>query len=221
MNRKNILKISYLSKVLLSGAFFVFLSILLSCTNEKENKENIQGMKLETLNEILPSTESAIHTNTVKIVGKDSIMEETKTFICSYPSRISVTVDNTPPPPPIEPDYNCDGTDDVPLSEGSAIKSKKDSAHSEIIMPESNRLSTYPNPSSGEFTIQYNVLKGGDVFIEIHDANGELIKVVSDIHAQQPGKYEVAVNMKNVSPGIYIVSLLNEGEKITQKIIIQ
>ncbi len=91
----------------------------------------------------------------------------------------------------------------------------------EIIIKQENKFSVYPNPGAGEFIIKYDVLKRADVNIDIFDLKGTLIRSVVNIPGQFQGKYQVPVNLNNLPNGIYIVNLLNDGKKFTEKVIIK
>ncbi|MEO6305990.1 MAG: T9SS type A sorting domain-containing protein, partial [Bacteroidia bacterium] len=82
-------------------------------------------------------------------------------------------------------------------------------------------LSVYPNPSNGEFTIKYDVLKRADIKVDILDMKGVLLKTVVNVSGQFEGKYQIPVNINELPNGIYIVSLTNNGKRFTEKMIIE
>ena len=79
----------------------------------------------------------------------------------------------------------------------------------------------YPNPTKGEFTIKYDLKKRSDVLIDIVDINGITIRTVVNIQGQHNGKYQVPVNLSDLTNGIYFVNLTNEGKRKTQKVILE
>jgi len=89
------------------------------------------------------------------------------------------------------------------------------------VISNSTVLSIYPNPGNGEFTIKYDVLKRADVLIYIFDMKGVLVKTVVDVPQQYEGKYQIPVNLNELPNGIYIVSLINNGEKTTERLVIE
>lgn len=89
------------------------------------------------------------------------------------------------------------------------------------VISNSTVLSIYPNPGNGEFTIKYDVLKRADVLIHIFDMKGALVKTVVDVSQQYEGKYLIPVNLNELPNGIYIVSLINNGEKTTERLVIE
>ena len=82
-------------------------------------------------------------------------------------------------------------------------------------------LSIYPNPSSGKFSINYDLVKKSDVRLNIFDVNGSLVKEVVNINSQYEGKYQIPVNLSDLPNGIYIVNLINNGKRTSERIVIE
>ncbi|MBA2612046.1 MAG: T9SS type A sorting domain-containing protein [Bacteroidetes bacterium] len=82
-------------------------------------------------------------------------------------------------------------------------------------------LSVYPNPCNGEFTIKYDILKRTDIKVDILDMKGAVIRTVVNVNAQFEGKYNIPVNAADLPNGIYIVNLINNGKRYTEKLIIE
>jgi dienelactone hydrolase len=78
---------------------------------------------------------------------------------------------------------------------------------------QSNRLIVFPNPSEGEFTIQWK----GEVYtqIEIFDATGKTI--VKEKLLQQ----YIFKASENLKSGVYLVKLSNKKSIVTQKLIVK
>ena len=78
---------------------------------------------------------------------------------------------------------------------------------------QSNRLVVFPNPSEGEFTIQWK----GEVYtqIEIFDATGKTI--VKEKLLQQ----YIFKASENLKSGVYLVKLSNKKSIVTQKLIVK
>jgi hypothetical protein len=74
-----------------------------------------------------------------------------------------------------------------------------------------DRISIYPNPSNGNFT----VVSSEDVNIEILEMSGKLLKEVS-VKSNQ----EQAINLDNVSAGVYLIRVFNQNSSSTQRIVI-
>ena len=82
-------------------------------------------------------------------------------------------------------------------------------------------LIIYPNPSIGEFTIKYNVLKRANVRVDVYDLKGILIRTIVDINNQYEGKYQIPVNLNELPNGIYLVNLINGDKKFTERLVIE
>jgi hypothetical protein len=74
-----------------------------------------------------------------------------------------------------------------------------------------DRISIYPNPSNGNFT----VVSSEDVSIEILEMSGKLLKEVS-VKSNQ----EQAIDLDNVTAGVYLIRVFNQNSSSTQRIVI-
>ncbi len=84
-----------------------------------------------------------------------------------------------------------------------------------------NTATLYPNPSSGEFSIRYEVKQKGIVQIDIYDINGSLVKNIVNNQTQHTGKYVLPTDLKGVANGIYICSIVINGKKTAERIVIE
>jgi hypothetical protein len=82
-------------------------------------------------------------------------------------------------------------------------------------------LLVFPNPSKGEFTIKYDLKKRSDVLVEIVDIKGVSQRTIVNIQGQHTGKYQVPVDLSDLTNGIYFVNLSSEGKRRTQKVILE
>ena len=90
----------------------------------------------------------------------------------------------------------------------------------ELITPQPE-LIIYPNPSTGEFTIRYDVLKRSDVRVDVFDEKGNLLKTAVNVSGQYEGKYHIPVSLNELPNGHYIIGILNDGKRRTQKLILE
>ncbi len=82
-------------------------------------------------------------------------------------------------------------------------------------------LKLFPNPSNGEFTVSYVVLKRSYVNLTVYSINGALIRNVVDIIRQYEGKYQIPVNLNEVPNGIYLVTLIIGDKKSVERLVIE
>lgn len=81
-----------------------------------------------------------------------------------------------------------------------------------------NQMVVYPNPTTGEFYIDFEVLEDSHVQLHINDMNGTPVKVILD-RDMPAGSYVYSCNIKNLSEGIYVASLRSKTQNASQKII--
>jgi hypothetical protein len=78
-----------------------------------------------------------------------------------------------------------------------------------------NKLSVIPNPSSGTFTLTYpSFIRKGTV--EIYSLPGNRVYQSSILN-----ETETAIDLKNVSPGMYIIKLFDGKSTFSDKLIIK
>ena len=81
-------------------------------------------------------------------------------------------------------------------------------------------LLAYPNPSNGIFTINYLPKEIGKLEFLIHDAKGILLATHTDYVSSINSIKKIRINISNLHPGIYILSIRHEsGEIYTKKLI--
>lgn len=80
-------------------------------------------------------------------------------------------------------------------------------------------MAPWPNPSNTAFNFELNILKNGDLNVELIDVLGKTIKSVNIIDAQQ-GVQQVSLDVKDVTPGIYYTRVSFAGEVLTTKVLV-
>lgn len=108
----------------------------------------------------------------------------------------------------------------VPVKDSTTLKIKSPADHA-LTISESPELSVYPNPTSGEFNIRYTLLKRSDVRLNIFDMNGGFVKSLVDINSQHEGNYTIPVTLAGMPNGIYIVTLIHNGKRYSEKIVLE
>jgi len=76
----------------------------------------------------------------------------------------------------------------------------------------------YPNPSNGNFNIQFNSQSGYEINVGVHDIRGRQIFNQSFENA---GLFNQNLELSNVQSGIYMVTVQDGDKKETRKIVIQ
>jgi hypothetical protein len=78
----------------------------------------------------------------------------------------------------------------------------------------------YPNPASEEISFHFNLLSSSLVTLSIHNATCE--KILRPVNEENlTGPQDLRINVKDLSPGVYIYNLNIEDEFYEGKIIIQ
>src|SRR5690606_20511898 len=81
-------------------------------------------------------------------------------------------------------------------------------------------LDLYPNPTSENLTINYNLNHGKKMIIDILDITGRLILPVSNDFSPA-GIHSVNANVTGLSPGIYFVRLQVGNRQIVRRFAVQ
>ncbi len=84
---------------------------------------------------------------------------------------------------------------------------------SDQVIEQHNEFIIYPNPNSGNFTLKYNSSEAKE--INIYNLQGEKIYSKWIVNAS------ANVNISNLKPGSYLVTLTVEDEVLTKRIIVQ
>lgn len=83
---------------------------------------------------------------------------------------------------------------------------------------EESNMIVYPNPTTGEFSVTFNVKEEGHVHLYIIDQNGKIIRALLDKELTI-GSYTFSSNIDNLSDGIYIANLRKREGAETTKIL--
>jgi hypothetical protein len=77
----------------------------------------------------------------------------------------------------------------------------------------------YPNPTAGNLTLDLHLDKAADINYSLFSTIGQ--KVISNNVNNQQGETSFSLKTSDLQAGMYILNLTVNGEKVTQKIIIQ
>lgn len=86
--------------------------------------------------------------------------------------------------------------------------------------PERLAMVVYPNPSSGQMMIQYNLPKAGNVFMGLYSPSGKQVSVLINGEKQPEGFHQFSFNGANFPDGFYIISIRTEKELLHKKVLI-
>jgi hypothetical protein len=85
--------------------------------------------------------------------------------------------------------------------------------------PASLHLESFPNPGDGRFTLKFSMEKKGDTWIRITDAEGK--EVYSEMKKNFSGDYSKQLDLSGYGTGTYLLSITQDGQTVTKKIIVE
>ena len=225
------------ARVFAIALFFVFGTFLFSCTNEHNQKideisitkpEGLMGVTMgnlvmpvfpEPIDSVMTSSYETGTTVCTSLVSGDisytevpiidslpevRVQDSTFTTI-SFESRTLGMVSYRT----VEPVVNTDSTSVDKHSKSETVK-----------LDTSMTLQVYPNPTNGNINISYEVLKRGNVQVDLFDIKGVLVKTLVSQQNQYEGKYIIPTDVSDLVNGIYICRLINNGAEKSTKLII-
>ena len=221
------------TKAFAIALFLVFGTFLFSCTT-------IEGKKVETI-EIVNNTKEDFVEGEIKPmeqIAKEDTLKSLQTLSikhCYSESYVAgglsfETVEPVAPEifkPEIVEQYTLGqmaiyvSAKDTSVTNDSLDIKATERALNPSVITKTTDLSIYPNPSTGDFTIKYDVLKRADVHVDIYNMAGALIKSVVNTAQQFEGKYQIPVSLNEFPNGIYIVDIINNGKRFSEKVIIE
>jgi hypothetical protein len=82
-----------------------------------------------------------------------------------------------------------------------------------------NLVTLYPNPSNGISNVAYTLKNTKAISIQLIDVTG---KIVSELvnETSHAGYHSHTLNLQSFDKGIYFISIIEEGKKVSQKLII-
>jgi hypothetical protein len=84
--------------------------------------------------------------------------------------------------------------------------------------PFKNSIKVAPNPSNGQFNVQFQTGYKGEIYAEMYNLVGEKVYTTSLNHHE--GMNSFSVNTSNLSKGVYMFTLVFEGKNYTTRLII-
>ncbi len=215
------------TKAFAMALFLVFGTFLFSCTD-------MHGQKVETIEVVNDKPENFIKGELAMPLPEDTVPVVTPQCIISE-SYVAGGISYENIPPAIDSlESILEPTVLGGLRVENYVEEKDPTVTDSLVDNDGSRkidqlinddkqieLNVFPNPTTGEFIIKYNVLKRADVKVDILDMKGSLIRTVVDVSAQFEGKYNIPVNVADLPNGIYIVNLVNNGKRYTEKLVVE
>lgn len=216
--------------------FLVFGSLLFSCTDSFGQKmgevEVVLPAKVQSPKQKPSLQKTKLPPDSLKInctpVTGDVKWEEPVMGKMEYvrpesePDSLETKSDSTAIVPHIDPPY-MGGVryvvDPVEIISDSALVAKPEKFEMPALDDE-NELLVFPNPGRGEFYFNYNLKRPADARLDIYSEKGELLKILVNVKQQYAGQYTIPANLSDLGPGIYFATLLEDGKKVTKKIVV-
>jgi len=129
---------------------------------------------------------------------ENSVTKRTTTYDYYCNGQLKSEIGTSNDRPNYRMDYRYDGGVDCPLEE------------------EEKFLLLFPNPTAGKFTIQSNLLSNSATTIQIFTILGQ--EVFSEKINQM--SYQYQLDLSNFEKGNYIITVSNEVEKVSEKLIV-
>lgn len=104
--------------------------------------------------------------------------------------------------------------------EDRALVAEMLNENSFISMPETG-LVVYPNPGASEITFSYELKQPSAVSLRIYSEKGELLKTIVEMNEQHSGQYRIPANLSDLSPGLYFATLVQDGRRVTKRVVIE
>ncbi|WP_053002304.1 zinc-dependent metalloprotease [Kordia jejudonensis] len=79
-------------------------------------------------------------------------------------------------------------------------------------------FSLYPNPNKGEFSLSFNSQSGQDIDVAVHDISGRL---VMNQNYNATATFKENISLKNVSSGMYLITVTDQDKTVTKKLIVE
>lgn len=82
------------------------------------------------------------------------------------------------------------------------------------------KLKTYPNPTSGNNTLEFEVRQSGNVKIDLFSIDGKLIRTVMDENLES-GDHKISVDLSRLENKMYYYNITDKTGTYTQKVVVR
>ncbi|MBC8754878.1 T9SS type A sorting domain-containing protein [Kordia sp. YSTF-M3] len=76
----------------------------------------------------------------------------------------------------------------------------------------------YPNPNKGDFSLSFNSTSGENIDVNVYDISGRLVHTKN---YNATSTFNENISLKNVSSGMYLISVTDQDKTVTKKLIIE
>ena len=77
----------------------------------------------------------------------------------------------------------------------------------------------YPNPSNGNFNLQFDTVSSDKVKLQLFDITGRLVRELN--YANIAARFSESVSFENTSKGLYLLKITNGSKQTTRKLLIE
>ncbi len=77
----------------------------------------------------------------------------------------------------------------------------------------------YPNPAANQMTLEYTLLKAGEVRIELRDKKGNLVRVAEE-DPKAAGGHSLLIDATQLKDGVYYLTIISQGQRTAQKVVV-
>ncbi|RLD73201.1 MAG: hypothetical protein DRI87_04565 [Bacteroidetes bacterium] len=82
-----------------------------------------------------------------------------------------------------------------------------------------DNLSIYPNPTSGQLQVAFDIEKSQSLEIQLMSINGQVIQ--KDIVNAFSGHYSKSFDLSDLAKGVYILSIISDNGKVDKKVVLK
>jgi streptogramin lyase len=110
--------------------------------------------------------------------------------------------------------WNCEGEQEE-IDPG-----QEDGEVAQIVNTPSTMLTSYPNPTEGQATIEFTVAQSERAVVDIFDMNGRSVETMFNQDVQAGNTYRLDFEGASLPNGIYVVKFVTDSETVIEKIMI-
>ena len=102
-----------------------------------------------------------------------------------------------------------------------AMTNKANGPVEELEIVAENGLVVFPNPASGQATVEFSMGSQGAVQLELLDNLGRKVSTLADQVTFEPGIFRLPLDVSALPAGIYFVQWQANGQRMTRKLVVQ